>query len=119
YPHRPLTMSTVPDSGSRSPSTPQPTSLSTALCRPTSSRVATSDPSAVNSPAACSPPVTSNRPWADRNASGSPSSDADPHTPQALDTIPERTGASSAGPSVSTVTTLNFWSARSTSAQYE
>src|SRR5690242_1074704 len=141
YPHRPLTMSTVPDSGSRSPSTPQPTSLSTALCRPTSSRVATSDPSAVNSPAACSPPVTSNRPWADRNASGSPyststgtvtssatrcsprscsaSSDAEPHTPQALDTIPERTGASSAGPSVSTVTTLNFWSARSTSAQYE
>jgi hypothetical protein len=35
-------------------------SLSTALCRPTSSRTASSSPAAVNRPAACSPPVRSN-----------------------------------------------------------
>ena len=68
---RPLTISTCPDSGSRPARTPSPTTLSTALCRPTSSRRATSSPSAVNSPAACSPPVRSKTSCAARSRSGS------------------------------------------------
>ena len=38
-------------------STRAPVTLSTALCRPTSSRTTRSSPSAVNRPAACTPPV--------------------------------------------------------------
>ena len=41
---RPLTISTCPASGSRPARTPSPMTLSTALCRPTSSRSATSSP---------------------------------------------------------------------------
>ena len=50
----------------------QPSTLSTALCRPTSSRTTSGEPSAVNSPAACRPPVDSNRRWALRSVSGRP-----------------------------------------------
>ena len=105
---RPLTISTCPASGSRPWRTPSPITLSTALCRPTSSRRATSSPSTVNSPAACSPPVLSNTCWAARSRSGRASSVASgrrrsspatscrvlvriasmlalPHTPQELD----------------------------------
>jgi hypothetical protein len=71
---RPLTSSTEPASGSRPDRSAQPTILSTALCRPTSSRMASSRPSAVNSPAACSPPVDSNTRCAARSSSGSPAS---------------------------------------------
>ena len=71
---RPDTISTCPDSGSRRSRTAQPTTLSTALCRPTSSRARTSPPSTANSPAACSPPVVSKVRCALRSAPGSPTS---------------------------------------------
>ncbi|KAF0963133.1 hypothetical protein MLGJGCBP_03742 [Rhodococcus sp. T7] len=47
-----------------------PISLSTALCRPTSSLTASSSPDRVNNPAACKPPVVSNTFCAARNRSG-------------------------------------------------
>ena len=60
YDARPLTTSTCPCKGSRSASSAQPTTLSTALCRPTSSRTTSgSSPPTSNSPAACRPPVRS------------------------------------------------------------
>ena len=71
---RPLTCSSVPASGSRPSASAQPTTLSTALCRPTSSRTQSTSPAAVNSPAACSPPVRSKTAWASRNRSGSAAS---------------------------------------------
>ena len=54
---RPLTSSTDALSGTRSCSSAQPMTLSTALCRPMSSRTTSMVPSAENSAAACSPPV--------------------------------------------------------------
>jgi hypothetical protein len=57
---RPLTSSTVPDSGIRSFSTAQPMTLSTALCLPMSSRTTSMVPSASNSAAPCRPPVLAN-----------------------------------------------------------
>ena len=50
----------------------QPSTLSTALCRPSSSRTTSGAPPAVNKPAPCSPPVESNTRWAARSASGRP-----------------------------------------------
>src|SRR5439155_1239342 len=57
---RPDTSSACPDSGQRFSARLQPSTLSTALWRPTSSRAASSRPPASNSPAACSPPVRAN-----------------------------------------------------------
>ena len=54
---RPLTSRTVPVSGIRSFSSAQPMTLSTALCRPMSSRTTSMVPSASNSAAPCRPPV--------------------------------------------------------------
>ena len=71
---RPETMSTVPAAGTFRVSRAWPRTLSTALCRPTSSRTASRVPSAVNRPAPCSPPVESNTFCAARRASGSPKS---------------------------------------------
>ena len=48
----------------------RPMTLSTALWRPTSSAISISEPSSVNSPAACSPPVRSNTVCCRRNCSG-------------------------------------------------
>src|SRR6266851_1077177 len=73
---RPLTSSTWPDSGSRPERSAQPATLSTALCRPTSSRSASSVPSGVNRPAACRPPVRLNTRCASLSRSGSPASTA-------------------------------------------
>src|SRR5713226_7081306 len=56
-PPRPLTIRTFSESGSFPASNAQPTTLSTALWRPTSSRSATISPRVSNSPAACKPPV--------------------------------------------------------------
>ncbi len=67
---RPLTIRTVPRSGSSPERRACPTTLSTALCRPTSSRRHSSSPSAEKSPAACSPPVLSKTRWAARSRSG-------------------------------------------------
>ena len=68
---RPETSSTWPVSGSRRSRAAQPTTLSTALCRPTSSRTTTGSPWAVNRPAACRPPVRANARCAARSRSGS------------------------------------------------
>ena len=67
---RPLTRRTVPDNGIRFCSTAQPTTLSTALCRPMSSRTTSSAPSVVNSAAACRPPVLAKTFCAARSCSG-------------------------------------------------
>jgi len=56
---RPLTISVVPLSGRRPASSAQPMTLSTALCRPTSSRTHNNSPPASNNAAACRPPVRS------------------------------------------------------------
>jgi hypothetical protein len=69
---RPETISTWPAAGTRPCSSAQPSTLSTALCRPTSSRTTSGEPSAVNSPAACRPPVESNSRWLLRSTSGRP-----------------------------------------------
>ncbi|KQU33450.1 hypothetical protein ASH04_06200 [Rhodococcus sp. Leaf233] len=74
---RPLTINIVPRSGTRSCSVAQPTTLSTALWRPTSSRRTSMSPSAVNSAAACKPPVVSKTFCAARRVSGSPASVSD------------------------------------------
>ncbi len=52
----------------------QPTTLSTALWRPTSSRTTTRSPLTVNSAAACSPPVSANSCCAERSRSGNAAS---------------------------------------------
>ena len=65
------TISTVPVSGSRFSFSAQPITLSTALCRPTSSRSTSISPVAPsNSAAAWSPPVFSNTVCRVRNRSG-------------------------------------------------
>ncbi len=66
---RPLTITTCPCSGSRPSMRAQPTSLSTALWRPTSSRNASSLPSASKSAAAWRPPVAPKIAWAARSFS--------------------------------------------------
>src|SRR5579864_6242286 len=68
---RPDTMSRWERSGSRRSVAAQPITLSTALCRPTSSRRHTSAPESSNSPAACNPPVRSNTRCASRIRPGS------------------------------------------------
>ena len=73
---RPLTSSTHPASGSRPAWKAQPITLSTALCRPTSSRSTSRSPAAVKIPAACSPPVLANTRWASRSRSGRAASTA-------------------------------------------
>ena len=67
---RPETISTQPRAGTRSCCSAQPSTLSTALCRPTSSRTTSGVPAAVKSPAACRPPVESKTRCAERSASG-------------------------------------------------
>ena len=105
----------------------EPTTLSTALCRPTSSRTTTRVPSASNSPAACSPPVRPNPGCCSRSRSGSASTRVEverapasagaaaastswtvsvPHTPQA-ELTSRAVGSASGGAARSTVTTLN------------
>ena len=132
-PIRPLTHSTGA-AGEAPASTRAPTTLSTALCRPTSSRTTDGVPCSSNSPAACSPPVLSKTRCSARSRSGSASSTSGddpasrptrrrrarastssmlsvPHTPQA-DEAADRPAYRSAGgvrgatPS-STVTTLS------------
>ena len=68
---RPETIRTRSWSGIAPARTCEPTSLSMALWRPTSSRSASNSPLGVNSPAACRPPVSSNARWAARSRSGS------------------------------------------------
>jgi hypothetical protein len=67
---RPDTISTVPPSGTRPSNSAQPVALSTALCRPTSSRTTSSSPAAVKMPAACRPPVDSKTRCRSRSRSG-------------------------------------------------
>jgi hypothetical protein len=67
---RPETSSTWPVSGNRPSRSAQPITLSTALCRPTSSRSTSRSPAAENRPAACRPPVRSKVRWAARSRSG-------------------------------------------------
>src|SRR5215210_1182724 len=67
---RPLTITTFSESGSVPSSSAHPTSLSVALCLPTSSRSACRSPSASKSAAACSPPVASKRPCASLSLAG-------------------------------------------------
>ncbi|CAM5602961.1 hypothetical protein SCALM49S_05803 [Streptomyces californicus] len=67
---RPETSSTARDRGSRWSVSARPTSLSTALCRPTSSRTSSSSPSSENNAAACRPPVRSKTRCAARSRSG-------------------------------------------------
>ena len=67
---RPLTMRIRPWSGIVLARTCDPTTLSSALCRPTSSRRTSSSPVGLKSAAACSPPVSSNARWAARRRSG-------------------------------------------------
>ena len=83
---RPLTHSTRSVSGRAPSSSAHPTTLSIALCRPTSSRTWSSSPAAENSPVACSPPVRSKVGW--RSRSGSSASSA-----RGIDGPPETTGA--------------------------
>ena len=112
--------------------------LSTALCRPTSSRTTTRVPSASNSPAACSPPVLPKPGCCSASRSGSESTVSRssvtggagaaaastswtvsvPHTPQA-ELTSRAVGIASGGAARSTVTTLNSSSAvRVSSVQY-
>ena len=73
---RPLTQSTWSASGRSCSRNAQPTTLSSALCRPTSSRTHNGSPTAEKSPVACRPPVTANAACASRSRSGSdPTSD--------------------------------------------
>ncbi len=67
----PDTSRTLLDSGSRPDSSARPISLSTALCRPMSSRTSSSSPSGENNAAACRPPVRSNTRCSARSRSGS------------------------------------------------
>src|SRR5713101_510875 len=69
-PPRPLTIRTFSESGSFPASNAQPTTLSTALWRPTSSRSAAISPRVSNSPAACKPPVRPKIACASRRLSG-------------------------------------------------
>ena len=69
---RPETRSTLLGSGRCPASSSEPISLSSALCRPTSSRRPISFPLVSNSAAACRPPVWSNRRCAFRSSGGSP-----------------------------------------------
>ena len=59
YTHLDVYKRQVSLSGSRPSRNAQPTTLSTALCRPMSSRRHLIVPSRVNKPAACTPPVAS------------------------------------------------------------
>ncbi|OLT04209.1 hypothetical protein BJF90_24060 [Pseudonocardia sp. CNS-004] len=68
---RPDTTSTPPFAGIPRCMSAQPSTLSTALCRPTSSRTTIGSPAAVKSPAACSPPVLSKTRCRSRSTSGS------------------------------------------------
>jgi len=68
---RPLTSSTESFRGTRPSRTERPASLSTALCRPTSSRTSWRLPSASNRAAACRPPVRSKTGCVARRVSGS------------------------------------------------
>ena len=68
---RPLTCRIVPSAGTWPARYRSPTTLSTALWRPTSSRTASAVPDASNSPAAWRPPVRSNTACASRSRSGS------------------------------------------------
>ena len=83
---RPLTQSTRSPSGRASSSSAQPTTLSIALWRPTSSRTWSSSPAAENSPVAWSPPVRSKVGW--RRRSGSSASSA-----RGIEGPPDTTGA--------------------------
>ena len=67
---RPLTNSTLSDNGVRASRTIAPISLSTALCRPTSSAWQRSRPAPSNNAAACNPPVRANPTWAERSVAG-------------------------------------------------
>ena len=69
---RALTTSTCPASGSAPTRAAAPTTLSTALCRPTSSRTCSRSPDAVARPAAWTPPVRSKTGCCWRRTSGSP-----------------------------------------------
>ena len=68
---RPLTQRSRLSSGSSPSRNAQPTTLSIALWRPTSSRTHSSSPSAVKSPVAWRPPVAANARCASRKRSGS------------------------------------------------
>ena len=70
-PARPLTTRMRPRSGTPPRSTKWPTTLSTALWRPMSSRAHSSSPSRVKMPAAWMPPVAWNRVCSARRRSGS------------------------------------------------
>src|SRR5688572_7511133 len=69
---RPDSSSTRWLQGNSPASSAAPTSLSMALCRPTSSRLAINSPSAVNSPTACMPPVSAKPACDFFKVSGSP-----------------------------------------------
>jgi hypothetical protein len=69
-PRRPEITKTHSGKGSRRFNPAQPTSLSTALCRPTSSRTTRAAPDRSNRPAPCKPPVSENRAWCWRRESG-------------------------------------------------
>ena len=142
-PARPL-MTRQASAGDCPASTRAPVTLSTALCRRTSSRVPSGSPAAVNSPAACTPPVRAKTDWPSRSRSGSRRTTAAdgsspaqeeprgiaiadsmlslPHTPQADDPVDSEAcrwaGSAAGGAASVTVTTLNSCSGdRSASVQ--
>ena len=126
---RPLTNSPRPVAGSSPASSIAPTTLSTALWRPTSSRVSSTVPSRSKAAAAWTAPVLANRPWplvtrrrharhhrsvdrrrssaAGARRSSKPSIWSLPHQPQLDDVVPSRGVGVGARPPVSTVTSLN------------
>ena len=70
-PPRPLTRRIRSDHGRPPCRSASPMALSTALCRPMSSRTSISVPSESNNPAACRPPVRPNTRCAERSTAGS------------------------------------------------
>ena len=123
------------EAGTRLSRSKRPTTLSTALWRPTSSRSAITSPAASNRPAAWRPPVRSKTPWPERSLSTSlGSSDGSnfgpagsgarsrrrssiiwvPHTPQAELASIERSGLRQGLPASSTSTWFDSTSVGST-----
>ena len=72
---RPLTKRSESANGQRPIANCEPSTLSTALCRPTSSRTAMSSSARVNNAAAWMPPVFAKSGWAKRTRSGNECND--------------------------------------------
>ena len=84
---RPLTQRIESASGRRRSVNAQPTTLSSALCRPTSSRRQRSSPSASKRPVACRPPVAAKAACDSRRRSGSADDRRQRHGQRARDRL--------------------------------